>query len=299
MDIEEFAPSVDIQAELNAAEDSPTINLDKPEVTPEPQEPETQESTQEPEAKEPEKEPEQKQVPLAALAEARRQAKEMRARAEESERVHAQQIADLNAKLERLVNPPPSVPTFDENPAENLRQRQERLEAENAQRQEYFAQQQKQQEEQQKQQQVIGYISSEMEKAEAEFTAKTPDYQAAVDYLRSVSEKNLRAQGVTNPAEIQRITYEQALGMAANAIKGGLNPAEVAYNFAKNYGYKHTVDATKQVKAMAEAQSRTQNMGNGKSDVPFSIAALAQMDDEQINDVIANDKNWAKIVRQS
>ena len=297
MDLEEFAPSVDIQKELDAAPDSPTIDLDKPVDEPVSQEPEVK-ASETPETPET-KEPEQKQVPLAALAEARRQAKEMRAKAEESERIHAQQIADLNAKLEKLINPPSPVPSFDENPAENLRQRQERLEAENAQRQEYFAQQQRQQEEQQKQQQVIGYISSEMEKAETEFTAKTPDYLEAVSYLRQVSEKNLRAQGVTNPADIQRITYEQALGMAANAIKSGLNPAEVAYNFAKNYGYQHKVDATKQVKAMAEAQSRTQNMGNGKSDVPFSIAALASMDNEQLDEVIANDKNWAKIVRQS
>jgi hypothetical protein len=298
MDLESFAPSVDIQAEMGAeppdTSGTPDVRIDNVDTVSH----ETPEESAPAEAKAEETpEKEQKVVPLAALAEARRQAKEMRERMAESEKASATAIAELNAKLERLANPPAPEPSFDENPAENLRQRQERLEAEQRAWNEERQRQAAETEAQTKQRQVIAYVNTEMEKAETEFTAKTPDYHDAVAYLRTVSEKNLKAQGVTDPATIQRITYEQALGMASTAIQQGLNPAEVAYQFAKNYGYQHKVDATRQVKAMAEAQGRTQNMGNGKPDTQFSIAALAQMNDEELAEAISDNKTWAKILK--
>jgi len=284
MDLENFAPSVDIQAEMDAAPETPEVV----EPTPEPQAetPPVEEAAHEP-----------KTVPIAALSEARKQAKQLREQMEERDRNNAAAIAELNAKLERLANPPAPEPSFDENPAENLRQRQERLENEqrawNEERQR-VANETKQETEKR---QVISYISSEVDKAETEFTAKTPDYMEAVNYLRSVSEKNLRAQGMTDANRIAQITHEQALNMAANSIQQGLNPAEVAYAFAKNYGYVHKVDATRQVKAMAEAQGRTQTMGNGKADTALSIAALSQMDDAELDAVISDNANWKKITR--
>lgn len=293
--MEEFAPPVDIKSEMGpepTEESTPVETLaETPSETPEETTDESQEETSD-DSDEP-KSGKQKVVPLAALSEARRQAREIRERAERLEKEHSEQIAALNEKLERLANPPPPEPTFDENPAENLRQRAERLEREQQEWRQAQEQTAKMQESQRQQQQALAYLNTEMEKAETQFTAKNPDYMDAVGYLRSVSEKNLRAQGVTDPTQIQRITYEQALGMAANAIQQGLNPAEVAYQFAKNYGYKAKVDATRQVKAMGEAQSRTQTLGNGSPDAPFSIAALAQMNDEDLAEAVAN--NWGKI----
>jgi len=289
MDLETFAPSVDIQAEMDAA----------PAETPAEQPTEQPVENAAPEQTDtPAPEHEVKTVPIAALAEARRQAKELRQKQEEAERNHAAQIAELNAKLERLVNPPPPEPSFDENPAENLRQRQERLETEQRAWKEEQQKRAQETERETQQRQVLNFVNTEVEKAESAFVAKQPDYMEAVNYLKSVSEKNLRASGITDPAMIQKITYEQSLNMAANALQQGLNPAEVAYTFAKNYGYSHRVDATKQVKAMAEAQSRTQNMGNGKPDTEFSVAALAQMNDEELSEAIADNKIWRKIVSQ-
>ena len=282
MDLDTFAPPVDIPAEMEAAPEA-TEATEAPEVV----------DTPDPEARQ----DEQKTVPIAALSEARKQAKHLREQMEERDRTNAAAIADLNAKLERLANPPAPEPSFDENPAENLRQRQERIESEQRAWKEEQDTRAKETQSQTQQRQVIAYVSSEVDKAESAFAAKTPDYMDAVSYLRAVSEKNLRAQGVTDPAVIQRVTHEQSFGMAANAIQQGLNPAEVAYTFAKNYGYVHKVDATKQVKAMAEAQGRTQTMGNGKSDTPLSISALSQMDEDELADVVSDNAKWRKITR--
>lgn len=290
--MENFAPPVDIQAEMGP---EPDVMLDAPKEEPqEPQEELVSEDTPDetPEDTPPE-EHKQKVVPLAALSEARRQSREIKERMEQAEKSHSEQLAALNARLEQLANPPPPEPSFDENPAENLRQRAERLEKE---QNEWRASQKaaaEQQESQRQQQHALSFINTEMDKAEAQFTTKNPDYMDAVSYLKTVSEKNLRAQGVTDPIKIQRITHEQALGMAVNAIQQGLNPAEVAYQFAKNYGYRTKVDVTRQVKAMGEAQSRTQTLGNGTPDTPFSIAALAQMSDDELGEAVAN--NWGKI----
>ena len=85
----------------------------------------------------------------------------------------------------------------------------------------------------------------------------------------------------------------------ANALDKGQDPAQIAYTFAKNYGYKMKVDDTRKVKAMADGQSSTQNMGNGKADMPFDIRNLANMDDDEFDAAIANDANWRKIIRQT
>lgn len=282
MDLENFAPSVDIQAELDAAPETPEV--------------ETPETPEAPEAKQ-EEAPEPKTVPIAALSEARKQSKQLREQMEERDRTNASAIAELNAKLERLANPPALEPSYDDSPAEFLRLEQERSKAEIKELREGLDKRAKETESQTQQRQVIDYVKSEMEKSEYAFVSKTPDYMDAVNYLRSVSEKNLRAQGVTDPAIIKKVTDQQSFGIAVNALQQGLNPAEVAYTFAKNYGYTHKVDATKQVKAMAEAQGRTQTMGNGKSDTTLSISALAQMDDEELADVVSDNAKWRKITR--
>ena len=286
--LDQFAPPVDIQAEMDSA---PDVRIDNVPETPET--PETPENrVEEPEQKE------EKSVPIAALAEARRHAKDMRQRMEESDKQNAERIAELTKKLELLANPPAPEPSFDENPAENLRQRAERLEREQAEWRTAQENISKQTKAQQEQENVLRYVHTEMEKAEAEFSTKNPDYQDATKYLMEVSAKNLRASGITDAKQIQQISYQQALGMAANAIQQGLNPAEVAYQFARNYGYSPKVDASRQIKAMSDAQSITQNMGNGKPETSFSIAALAQMDDDELSEAIADNKIWSKIKAQ-
>ena len=288
---------VDIQAELNKAPDARIDNLpDATADTAADTAADTPADTAEVSRETPEDTPDthkEKVVPIAALAEARKQAKEMRAKMEESERANAAAIAELSKKLEAAINPPPQEPSFDENPAENLRQRQDRLEREQKAWQEERERAAKENEAKTQQQQALSFVTAEMDKAETEFTAKTPDYQEAVKYLKAVSERNLKAMGVTDPTEIQRITFEQSLTMTANALRQGLNPAAVAYEFAKNYGYAHKVDATRQVKAMAEAQGRTQTLGNGKPETQLSISALAQMDDDEL--ATALDTHWDKI----
>lgn len=311
--LDSFAPPVDIQAELDAAPETPEApaddvpretsretlrvaqRIDHAEDAPS-DKPETGDAE---DTVDPDKPKGGKMVPLGTLAEARRHTKELRAQMEERGRAHEVALAELNKKIEALANPPPPEPSFEENPAENLRQRQERLEREQQAWSQARQQQEERTQEETRQRQVLSFVNTEMAKAETEFTAKTPDYMEAVNYLRVVSEKNLRAQGVTDPAMIAKITYDQSLGMAANAINKGLNPAEVAYKFAQNYGYSPKVDATRQIKAMAEAQSMTQTMGNGKPDTPFSLSALAQMDDAEFDAAIQDNKTWSKIVRQA
>ena len=303
MDLDSFAPPVDIQAELAAASAEPDVRIDAPRIDAPRIDVQSEEKTATVTELAAETEPddstgqEVKVVPLRALSESRRVVREMREQLAGETSKHAAQIAELTAKLEALANPPAKEPSFDDNPAENLRQRQERLENEQKVWREKQDVQARDAAAEVEHRRILNYIGAEVDKAEASYIEKNPDYHEAVAYLREVSAKNLRAQGLTDPARIQQITHEQALNMAANAIEKGLNPADVAYAFAKNYGYRQKIDATKQIKAMAEAQGRTQTMGNAKPDTGFSIAALAAMSSQELDDIDLDDKTWNKIIK--
>ena len=295
MDLDTFAPAVDIEAEMAK---EPDVRIDD---TPEPAADVVTETSETSETVEPaaESEREQKVVPLAALSEARRHTKDVRERLAESERSHSQQIAELNAKLERMENLPPPEPSFDENPAENLRQRQERLETEQRAWNEERQRQTNEYNNRVALEKEIFDLRTHLQTSEKEFSTKHSDYDAAAQHLWNVTANNLRATGITDAAEIKNTVERQIYQMTYNARQQGLNPAEIAYALAKNSGYQHKVDATKQIKAMAEAQGRTQSMGNGKPDTAFSIAALAQMSAAELDELDLDDKTWNKIVKQS
>ena len=286
--LDTFAPDVNIQETMAApAETTEPVN-----EAPEPEQKAAEAPNETPEAVE------EKKVNLGALHEARRREREYRDKYQELEKQSAERFAALEKRLEDL-KPKPEVPTFEENPAEHLRVRTEEIAA----RQKAFDDARTAQEsafsEQAKQRQAIQSMTSEMERHEVEFRGKTPDYDAAISHLQAVSESNLLAMGITDAAERRRITYQQFLQLTANALDKGQDPAQMAYTFAKNYGYKMKVDETRKVKAMADGQSSTQNMGNGKADMPFDIRSLANMDDDEFDAAIANDANWRKIIRQT
>lgn len=288
-----FAPPVDIPQE-----DAPIAEAPEQESPPEPVTESVTEAPQE-EAQEKPPEPEKpKTVPLAALHEAREQTRKFRELAEQREREAAERFAALEAKLNALVNPPKPVPSFEENPAEYLRHQTEEVARKQRESDEAQAKIRQQTEEQNRVQAVVQEVTSKMQMSEAEFRAAHPDYDDAVAYLQQVADQNLQVAGIDDAAARRRIAWEQSLQLTANALSKGQNPAEVAYKFAKNYGYKPKADATKVIETAAKGNSKTQSLGNGKAESAFSLKQLENMDDDEFNTLIADDTKWRKMIRQ-
>lgn len=289
-----FAPNVEIPAE-DAPVESPQ-QVDAPVAS---ETPVATEAPTEPVAEEtPAEQPKPKTVPLAALHEAREQAKRFREQAERVEREAAERFAQLEAKLAAIANPPKPVPSFDENPAEYLRHQTEELARKQREFDEMQSRLRQQTEEQTRAQAFVQQVTTQMQTYEETFRQQHPDYDDAVAYLQQVADQNLMVAGVEDPTLRKRMAWEQSLQLTANAMNKGQNPAEVAYKFAKNYGYRPKTDASKVVETAAKGTSKTQSLGNGKAEVPFSLKQLEAMNDEELDSLIADDAKWRKMVRQ-
>lgn len=286
-----FAPPVDIPQE-----DAPIAEAPEQESPPEPV---TETVAPQEEAQEKPPEPEKpKTVPLAALHEAREQTRKFRELAEQREREAAERFAALEAKLNALVNPPKPVPSFEENPAEYLRHQTEEVARKQREIDEAQAEARRQDQEKARERAVVQEVTSRMQMSETEFRVAHPDYDDAVAYLQQVADQNLQVAGIADANERRKIAWEQSLQLTANALSKGQNPAEVAYKFAKNYGYKPKADATKVIETAAKGNSKTQSLGNGKAESAFSLKQLENMDDDEFNTLIADDTKWRKMIRQ-
>lgn len=273
-----------------------------PEVTEEPQEeiqvqPESQAEAQpEPEAKpepEPAQEPARKMVPLEALHESRIKEREARARAEQIERDAAERFARLEERLNALSKAP--IPTFEQDPAAHLKHQVESVRGEF----EPVRQTLEQLTRQQQEQQAIAQLAQATAMSEAEFAKATPDYFPAVEHLKKVLDSNLQVLGVTDPATRAQEIHKQMLQLSHGSISQGRNPAEVAYQMAKNYGFAGAPKAAPSIETLQKGQKATPSMpSGGKPEANLSLTALEQMDDDEFNKLIDDPKAWRKLISQ-
>lgn len=73
---------------------------------------------------------------------------------------------------------------------------------------------------------------------EQQFAAANPDYYQALNHLREIRKAEIRLldPNVT-PEQLGQILDREELNLAANILRTGRNPSEVAYNLAKARGY--------------------------------------------------------------
>lgn len=144
---------------------------------------------------------------------------------------------------------------------------------------------------------------------ETEFSKTTPDYQDAAAYVREARDKELDYMGYKDPAVRNQIIQQDALQIAAQALQGNLNAAEVVYNIAKARGYQakaaalvapiapaKSPDAVK-IATVAKGQAATQSLGqvNGESVPDLSPDAILKMSDAEFTKW-ASDDNWRKLM---
>lgn len=196
-----------------------------------------------------EKEKSAETVPLAVFLDLKNELKEVKRQQAEAARQQAEAARPKEGQ-KAPEGPPkfePSV-SYNDDPAEFLRQRTEYLE-------QYIAwqsggiDQAKQLAEQQRQMQEAqqGYRSfaNTVTVAEEQFRTQAPDYDEAVDFVRSSRFQEAKAVYEANGIEINpqheqqiraAITQEFA-ALAQNALQNGRNPASVLYTLAKARGF--------------------------------------------------------------
>lgn len=239
-----------------------------------PEEPEAQaETTQaEPavtETPEPEKKEAEKYVPLAALHEERQRRKEMMAEVERLRRDH-------NELMERLKPKPEPPPDITVDPVTNIDQR---LRAQEEYRQQLERQQLEQQESSQRAQQEQQFLATYHGVAQ-EFSAKTPDFMPAYQFLMKSREDELVASGVDAQTAKSMITSEEVF-LVSQAFNQGANPAERIYKLAKARGFKQQVSGDDKIATIEKGQQAKSLSGGGTTPKePDSYEALNEITDD-------------------
>jgi len=186
-----------------------------------------------------------KLVPLAALHEAREQARQLKTQIAELEKrkylsdEDAELLTELKAK--RAEAQRPKVPEFIEDPKgyidhkeQEVRDALKELRESNTKRAEA--------EEQQRQMQTLFSTISTHEQA---FVASNPDYNDALAHVRNVRTQQLKMMFPdATDQQIQHQIGREEIGGAQQILARGGNPAEFAYNYAKTLGYMKKAPAS-------------------------------------------------------
>lgn len=228
-----------------------------------------------------------KVVPLSALQEARKESKELKERMKRKEAEDQQRFNDLQAKLDKMQNPPAEKPTFDDDPFNYLKNEVEEVKRLTAQTTE-----------QNQRQKVENIIANHLTEAEANFTKEHPDYSEASGHVIKTMQRNMELLGVPVNAENLR---QEILRLTVNAARAGKNPAETIYEMSKNLGYitkdPKAQENKEKLETIAKGQQASTTLGSGsKGDSgTLTLDSLSKMDDDDFNALVLDPKKWAQV----
>lgn len=147
---------------------------------------------------------------------------------------------------------------------------------------------------------------------EAEFKKTTPDYDDAFQYVRAQRDTELQGMGYDDPNVRQNIIAQDALQIAAQALQGNRNAAQVVYAIAKARGYAGKAPASapapvpvakspdaQKIATVAKGQEASQSLGQmgGTAPVEFSAEMIAKMSDNEFADWTSkNEDAWRKMM---
>lgn len=226
----------------------------------------------------------------------RERRKEIERKLQETEQ-RTQRMEEIFQRMVAQQNTQPE-PSFDDNPLEAIRLKQERTDQYITQQQQIEAQRYQ---EWQQQQQLSHFKNKYFSDLES-FSRDTPDFKEACDHLRADKTNEYLNAGYTQD-QITSLLGQEEAAVAAKAYQDGVNPGERLYQWAKYRGYnpqaKQKTQATVENK-LSQMQkglqaSKSLSSASGKSsNNPLSLEALAAMDDDELAKV-----DWDKFIRSN
>jgi hypothetical protein len=234
-----------------------------------------------------------KYVPLGAVQEARNENKTLRKELDELKTKWTggeKRLNDLLSKLEPKNEPP----KYEENPLENLKARNDALEAQIKAIEEKDGQRTKEAETNTH----LARFQSTVLSAEKAFAAKTPDYADAVGKVQEIWRAELEMAGIGED-QIDEVLSRKGAQFSYAAMQKGQNPAEAVYKLAQRIGYapKEVVENKDKttLKTIAKGQEAEKSLASSKSGSGFGLEALASMSDDDMDEFVSNPKNWNKL----
>lgn len=145
------------------------------------------------------------------------------------------------------------------------------------------AQQQQMQQQAQMQERVaaVHRLGQNVSDYEQDFVTRNPDYYEAAEHLMNARAQQLQSFGVTDQQEILGQIKAEIAQLTGNAIQRGINPAQAAYDMAKQMGYQRKQPEAQQRLDMARAgqrASKTVSGGGRGAGGPMSLADIADLE---------------------
>ena len=248
-----------------------------------------------PEVKEPAEEtaekPEVKKVvPLAALHEERRERQALQRQIAENTRVHQEQMARINQRLEQMMTPQKQLPSREEQPVEYLDHRLNEV----SQAQQQILQRDQQREQAQQAQAQYERVANAVIQTAHAFKATTPDFPDALAHLNESRVRQLAVLGVPEEQARQQATQELDRAALEWTVQGK-NAAQIAYDFARAQGYQPKTGQTPEQKIAAQQKgtAAAKSLGSGGAVTgKLTAEALASMSDEDFSKLSESD--WRK-----
>lgn len=215
-----------------------------------------------------------------------------------------QQVAELQTLIRQAVSQPPAsspAPDPSTDPIGSLMHQLGELNKQVATLQQGMAQSQ------QVQQQTtqLQAFQQQVQQLKDQFVATTPDFNSAVEHLRTARISDLRAFGLTDAQISQQIIREE-YSIAEAAIMAGKNPAQVIYEMSKRHGYTTAAPAPgaapaagPSIDAIARAQAAAKNLpAAAPAEQDLTIEALRQASDADLNKIALDPAAWNKLTQK-
>lgn len=244
----------------------------------------------------------EKMVPYGAMHEERMRRQELQREIENYKQRTEKMEQAFQQVLQRANAPQERVPTFEEDPLEALRYNQNEIAK--------VLQSQNQTLEEQRAAAVrhaqLSQFQDMCNQSVADFEKTAPDYKQAYQWLVEQELKGFETLGYDQKTAI-KLLRDNEMALAATAFKEGFNPAERIYNYAKLRGFQlpsapkqiNEVDQiTKKLETIEKGIQASRSLGSagGGTSQPLTLAALANMDGDELDEILG--KDWEKLMKQ-
>lgn len=255
-------------------------------------------------------------VPHEALKEARAENRLLRKEVEELKQTMTKGDANLQKLLKAVEKAEAApAPKYEDDAAGHLKHKTDALEQENAGLKKAvdevnakFAKQDENAQAGDKMQRFAAMVTSK----EQAFAKENPDYFKAADFVAAVWKDEFLEAG-WNAEEIPQMVFQKSLAITNQAVQKEKDPAETIYKLAKRYGFaskppedkpgdkkaETKSDGETKLEALKRGQEAAKTNGGGSGPDDLSLSALAELDDDAIDKLVADKDWWSKNIRRS
>lgn len=232
-------------------------------------------------------------VPIGELQKERNRRKEAQREAEKLRQDQQRLAGRLDVLAQAWSQPQPkqepqALPPVTEAPLDHIQAHERDLTEVKA----ALAARQQQEQQQAARQQFLSAVSAR----EAEYRATKPDYDAAVQHLRTDRVAEWMDAGYTQE-QASAIVDGEAFVVAENALRAGRNPAEVWYNMATRRGYKGAAlqKPAQQLETIERGQQAGRSLSQAAGSAPpgnLTAQQIIDMDEDEFSKL--SQRAWKK-----